>query len=180
MAFVYRYMIPDDGATVYVGKTGGDDLRALAARISSHHYEKKFIDARPPGGYVVEYIDHLTKADADIIETALIGAWNPVLNSSKKGWACSEYIAPAAFRWKRWDQAELFARGKFDAPDKPYLYCCDRCGKKVPWLPKQAPPSLSYDLSGGPMETCALRFYCLECYDIIWRSMERITEEATE
>lgn len=136
MAFVYRYSHPMSGATFYIGKTSGDDLSSLAARISAHANEEKFKKNKPRRGYVIEYIGGLSAADADILETALINAYAnaPKLNRQKTGWGQSGFVNTDGLAWKSWPpETESRVRPllEWNVPgSEDALYTCHHCGKK--------------------------------------------------
>jgi len=135
VAYVYRYLHPRSEAIFYIGKTSGDDISSLAARISAHANEEKFKKNMPRGGYAIEYIDGLSAADADILETALINSdmSMPLLNSQKSGWGKSALVRIDGLTWKSWTP-ELKPRKKsfleWNVPDSDdAFYTCDCCGK---------------------------------------------------
>lgn len=71
---VYRYVLPDTGQIIYVGKT---DV-SLRQRIESHAKEEKF--APYLGQWIVEYIELANRVETDIVEKYLINTLKPILN----------------------------------------------------------------------------------------------------
>ena len=133
MAFVYRYRLPKSGRVVYIGKTNGAHIAALGARITAHAHEEKFMRREPVRGFIVEYIDRLSPAEADIVETALIATLDPELNSAKKNWGHADIVRLDDLRWKPWppnaDRHEAPPDSE-DLPPCPGPYVCSRCGKR--------------------------------------------------
>lgn len=103
MACVYRYRTPLEKRTVYIGKTNGD-IKSLAGRISAHAHEEIFINNRTRKGYLIDYIEGLTAADADILETALIAQSEkpPDFNRAKTDWGASGFVDLTGLSWKTW------------------------------------------------------------------------------
>lgn len=134
MAFVYRYSHPRSEAVVYIGKTSGDGIDSLAGRISAHKKEAKFIIGAPRGGWKIEYVEGLTPADADILETALIAEcpYVPRLNKGKTNWGKSTFIDVSNLSWNPWPPASSYApkpvidRWYGGSPDA--VYTCECCG----------------------------------------------------
>lgn len=137
MAFVYRYLRPQSGAVVYIGKTGGDNISSLAARISAHANEDKFKKNKPRKGWTIEYIDGLSASDADILETALINESisPPPLNKGKTLWSKSGLVNIDNLQWKTWPDGSAIKRvcpRHFSHAEDEHadaVYHCDRCGK---------------------------------------------------
>jgi len=71
---VYRYVLPNTGQVIYIGKT--DTL--LRQRIEAHAKEDKF--APYLGQWIVEYIELANRVETDIVEKYLINYWKPILN----------------------------------------------------------------------------------------------------
>lgn len=107
MAFVYRYLNPDSDEVVYIGKTSGDSIESLRSRIAAHAAEDKFKKGAPCSGWRIEYVDGLTPADADILETALINSCKPsvLFNKSKTGWGNSSMVNLSNLEWRQWERS---------------------------------------------------------------------------
>lgn len=78
MAFVYRY-INSQGHRVYYGMVNGDSLKQLSNRIYQHTLE-----GFDPS-WSIEYIDGLTRTDADLLETHFINTDSAhLMNKAKR------------------------------------------------------------------------------------------------
>lgn len=79
MAFVYRY-INRLGVTKYYGLVYGDTKKDLTRRLKQHAYEKDFDPS-----WRIEYIDGLTRTDADLLETHFINSdGDDLINIAKR------------------------------------------------------------------------------------------------
>lgn len=101
MACVYRYQF--DGHTVYVGKS-----RSMSSRVRAHEYDNLRIVSDLCS---IEYIDGLSDADADILETYYIGILSPPLNKSKQ-WGKPRITLPAQ-TWKTYRPSKSQAALKY-------------------------------------------------------------------
>lgn len=98
MSFVYRY-VDDSGAVRYIGRVFGSPLSRLGTRIDQHKHDEGFDPS-----WRVEYIDNLSNADADILETWLIAKLHqaPLLNSAKR-WGPTAITITGLPAFKPWD-----------------------------------------------------------------------------
>ena len=114
MAFVYRYIAGDN--PVYIGRTSD-----IHARVAAHRCDEWF-----DSDLGVEYIDNLSDADADMIETYLISSLHPKYNRAKY-WAKPKLqIDMSNYHWKPYIKhltAGLLRPRKEDA------WKCQLCGK---------------------------------------------------
>lgn len=97
MAFVYRYVDLSKPATVYVGKVTGDEFDALMRRHEQHKREEWYKASAKD--IVFQYIDGLTPADADMLETYHIATYSEtgqLVNKAKTTWGKSFVIAVSA------------------------------------------------------------------------------------
>ena len=89
MAFVYKYLAAD-GTVLYVGKTVN-----LQRRMAHHNRDTWISLARD-----LQYIDGISKTDADILETFYINLLNPVFNTAKRWDKPSLLQLDRAIVWK--------------------------------------------------------------------------------
>lgn len=134
MAYVYRYLRPKSEAVVYIGKTSGDTIDSLVSRIRAHASEDSFKRETPKSGFIIQYIEGLTAADADILETALINQdiYPPKLNKAKTSWGESGFVDLSGLEWKTYSPASFERRSplhKCYAPRPDSLYKCSCCGR---------------------------------------------------
>lgn len=183
MAFVYRYLHPRSEAVFYIGKTGGDEISSLAARISAHANEDKFKKSKPRGGYIIEYVEGLSAADADILETALINATDltPRLNSSKTGWEKPGLVRLDDLTWKPWSP-DLKSKKKpfleWNAPDHcDAVYSCECCGNKETVGRSGSPRYVLLKTHSASAQYIATIWLCDECSESVCGSLKRLMED---
>ena len=127
MAFVYRYL-SRQGNTQYIGKVSGDSMDNLTSRIRQH---KQDFGGREES-WTIEYIDGLSAADADALETILIAQLKPVLNKSKTQWGNCHYFSEVSPQWKLYDPSPKFGRSELNnkhkrGDDDIHKFECDCC-----------------------------------------------------
>ena len=172
MAFVYRYCHPRSEAVVYIGKTSGTDIDALKSRIAAHKSEEKFLRKAPRQGWKIQYIEGLTPAEADVLETALIAenaGSHSSLNVSKTNWGSCGIIDISNLAWKPYPPESLensesllkwFHEGHEDA-----LYYWERCGKEEFVGRRHAPRSLSVNMNAFSCQYLSGVWLCDKCSD---------------
>lgn len=134
MAYVYRYLEANSDYCVYIGKAAGNSFDSLESRLRAHNASDKFKRFGPK--YRIEYIEGLTPAEADILETAFIAENEviPKLNNAKTDWGRCGIIDLSKFVWKSYPPDVLDkekAPTKFDGLAKytaHSFYCCHCCG----------------------------------------------------
>lgn len=87
MAFVYKY-VDHEGTPVYIGIVKGDFYTNLDSRIGQHFSQDSWRDEQP--NCKIFYIEGLTGADADAIETILCAKYHPKHNGAKMNWGPTE------------------------------------------------------------------------------------------
>ena len=98
MAFVYRY-IDSRGTVRYIGRVFGPSSSRLQDRFCEHKDEIGF-----DPDWRVEYIDGLTDADADILETYFIAATpQSALKNGAKRWGPTAIKLGNLPKWKRYE-----------------------------------------------------------------------------
>ena len=175
MAFVYRYLLPKSETVVYIGKTSGDDPAALKARISAHANEDGFKKHKPKTGYVVQYIDGLSAADADILETALINENDrpPQLNRGKTNWGRSGLVRLDGLEWKTWSAPQIYRKmrsplEKWAMPGHPEaLYACDCCGRLQKHGDYNSPRYVNVEVRAASGYVGAFHWLCDECSEAV-------------
>lgn len=96
MAYVYRYIDPDDRKIKYVGIVWGEN-RTLYNRVKEHEKEKWHEDKRWIIEYIAEGIDN--KSEADAFESHYVSLYNPCYNISKVGWGINKYLPDRENDW---------------------------------------------------------------------------------
>lgn len=179
MAYVYRYLLPKSETVVYVGKTNGDDSVALTARIRAHANEDGFKQHAPKTGYVVQYIDGLSAADADILETALInqGDKPPLLNRGKTNWGRSGLVRLDGLEWKTWSAPLIYRKmrsplEKWAMPGHPEaLYACDCCGRLQKHGNYNSPRYVNIEVRAAHGYSAAFNWLCDECSEVVSKAV---------
>ena len=180
MAYVYRYLLPESETVVYIGKTSGDDPAALKARISAHANEDKFKAHEPKSGYVVQYIDGLSAADADVLETALINHDDkpPLLNIGKTNWGRSGLVRLDSLEWKTWAEHRLYRKKrspleKWAMPGHPEaLYTCGRCGRLQKHGNYNSPRYVNLEVRAASGYYDHFFWLCDECSEVVSKALE--------
>ena len=114
MAFVYRY-IDENRHAKYYGMVNGDDMRALNNRIYQHSRESSFDPT-----WEIEYIDGLTRTDADLLETHFINSDSEYLINKAKRTLGPISIGLSYFpRWIPYSDPRRTARAKTNLKE-PY------------------------------------------------------------
>ena len=121
MGCVYRYMDTDD-IVQYVGLTMGP----LENRIYQHRVDFKGEDQY----WVVDYIDGLSRSDADILETFLIATLKPKWNKAKVWGDVNLNISFENLEWKHYCPPVKTIDVRSNSSSD--LCRCDRCGEIVP------------------------------------------------
>lgn len=186
MAFVYRYLRPQSGEVLYIGKTSGDSISSLSARISAHANEDKFKKHKPRKGYVIEYVGGLSASDADILETALINEHlsPPPLNKGKTLWGKSGLVHVDDLQWRTWQNEsasrEYVARRFHDADDghEDAVYICDRCGKYERIGRYHGPRYCELNCLSKSSHILSGIWLCNECSEIMTDALCRIIDGA--
>lgn len=179
MAYVYRYLLPKSETVVYIGKTSGDDPAALKARISAHANEDKFKANEPKTGYVVQYIDGLSAADADILETALINQGDnpPLLNRDKTNWGRSGLVRLDGLEWKTWSAPLIYRKmrsplEKWAMPGHPEaLYTCNRCGRLQKHGNYNSPRYVNLEVRAASGYYANFNWLCDECSEVVSKAL---------
>lgn len=180
MAYVYRYLLPKSETVIYIGKASGDDSSALTARIRAHANEDKFKEHEPKSGYVIQYIDGLTAADADILETALINRENkpPLLNRGKTNWGRSGLVRLDGLEWKTWS-APLIYRimrsplEKWALPDHPEArYVCDCCERIQKQGDFNSPRYVNIEVRAASGYYASFTWLCDECSEVVSKALK--------
>lgn len=123
MGYVYRYICPARGAwTVYIGKVTSlrysTGLSALKERDREHKIKDKWRKDYSP--LILQYIETISDADADIFETWLISYYQQtgqLQNDSKTRWGTSELDLSDHFfgKWKEFG-SDLLADNTLQGP----------------------------------------------------------------
>ena len=179
MAFVYRYLTPRSEAVMYVGKTAGDDSAALTSRIRAHASEDGFKRHQPKSGYLIQYIDGLTAADADILETALINQNPdpPLLNRGKTNWGKSGLVNLDGLEWKTWSAPPSYRKmrsplEKWAMPGQPEArYTCDRCGRLQKHGNYNSPRYVNLEVRAASGYYANFNWLCDECSEVVSKAL---------
>lgn len=181
MAYVYRYMRPKSETVVYIGKTSGDTIDSLVSRIRAHASEDSFKREAPRTGFIIQYIEGLTAADADILETALINQcpYPPKLNKAKTSWGKSGFVDLSGLEWKTYYPASFEKRAplyKFYSPRPDDLYTCHRCGRSQR-IGKYDGPRYANLACRTPSGSFAyFQWFCDPCAEIVVRDLCQVMD----
>lgn len=179
MAFVYRYLTPRSEAVMYVGKTAGDDSAALTSRIRAHASEDGFKRHQPKSGYVIQYIDGLTAADADILETALINQNPdpPLLNRGKTNWGKSGLVNLDGLEWKTWSAPPSYRKmrrplEKWACSDRENAqYICDCCGRAQKQGNYNSPRYVNLEVRDASGYYMTFVWLCDDCSEVVSKAL---------
>lgn len=161
MAFVYRYKT-DSGEIIYIGKTN-----KLNERVNAHRQDPWWNDA-----LVVEYIDNLTPADADMLETYYISKCNPKYNVRKQWGASKIDIDTNEYNWIPISRAPIVRRHIEDyaLTVRPI---CARCGKTIDFGDET---SVQFSALGPPCHIEIRGYVCKQCIsETLYADLEQLS-----
>lgn len=178
MSYVYRYLSLQ-GTPMYIGKVSGDDLTCIARRIAQHKNDFGGKDKN----WTVQYVDGLTPADADALETVLIAREKPRFNKSKTQWGDTSFFQFPEPEWKLFDDSPKQKNAKRPSWRTLYptgtqtMFTCYHCGRKV----HNSPPNMVHvDMDGSGITWCTTAVLCDLCQpeisaqlDAFWSNVEK-------
>lgn len=126
MAFVYKY-VDHEGTPVYIGIVKGDFYTNLDSRIGQHFSQDSWRDEQP--NCKIFYIEGLTGADADAIETILCAKYHPKHNGAKMNWGPTELgVLEDFFTWHEYTKLSRPKPFTLEVVPQRWQKRCSYCG----------------------------------------------------